>query len=162
MLTRSKLAQLHENRVEEVALAAPGRRPPLSRWLGEDGVVTGRWPLALGVAWVVVFALAIAFEPAPADPDAAVPAWVSLMSLTMFGALGTMAAGLGRRQRLGLVASVVAGGVALFGAVMCPISAHHESIGAWWYLQMAGFTGLMGASLVALRRSRPVSLSPSR
>lgn len=156
MLTRSKLAQLHENRVEEVTLTAPGHRPPLSRWLGEDGAVTGRWPAALGVAWVAVFAAAFALEPAPADPNAAVPAWAAVMSLAMFAALGTTAAGLGRRQRLGLVASVVAGGIALFGSVMCPVSGHHASIGAWWYLQMAGFTGLIGAGLVGLRRSRSV------
>lgn len=159
MLTRSKLAQLQENRVKAVTLAAPGRRPPLSRWLGDDGVVTGRWPAGLGVTWVAVFAAAFALEPSPADPRAAVPAWVGVMSFAMFAALGTMAAGLGRRQRLGLVASVVAGGVGLFGAVMCPVSGHHESIGAWWYLQMAGFTGLIGASLVGLRRSRPASPS---
>jgi len=160
MLTRSRLAQLHDNRVEEVTLAAPGRRPPLSRWLGEQGAVTGHWPAALGVAWVIVFATAFALEPAPADPNAAVPVWVVAMSYAMFATLGTMVAGLTRRQRLGLVASVVAGGVALFGAVMCPISGHHDSIGAWWYLQMAGFTGLIGASLTGLRRSRSVSPTP--
>lgn len=154
MLTRSKLVQLHDNRVEEVTLAAPRRRPPLSRWLSERSVVPGRWPVGLGLAWVVVYAAAFALEPAPADPKAAIPVWMIVTSYAMFAALGTMAGGLARRQRLGLVVSVVAGGLALFGSVMCPISSHHESIGAWWYLQMAGFTGLIGASLVALARSR--------
>ena len=158
MLTRSKLAQLHEDRVEEVTLAAPARRPPLSRWLGEHQAVTGRWPAGLGVAWVVVFGAAFALEPASSDPEAAVPVWAVAMSFAMFATLGTMAGGLGRRQRLGLVASVVAGGLALFGAVMCPVSGHHGSIGTWWYLQMAGFSGLIGASLVVLRRSRPAPL----
>lgn len=154
MLTRSKLPQLHEDHLDEVTLVTTGPRPPLSRWLTERRVVTGRWPVGLGLAWLAVYGAAIVVEPAPAHPDAAVPVWATLMFFALFAGLGTMAGGLARRQRLGLVASVFAGGLALLGAVMCPVSNHHEAIGAWWYLEIVGFTGLVGASLVGLRRSR--------
>lgn len=162
MLTRSKITTLQEDRLDEVTLAAAGRRPPLSRWLTENGVVAGRWPRGMGIAWVVVFGAAIAVEPAPANPNAPEPVWAALMFVALLAALGAMGAGLARRQRLGLVASVVAGGLALVSTVMCPVSGHHEAIGAWWYLQMAGFTALIGASLAGLRRSRiPEAASPA-
>lgn len=154
MLTRNKLPQLQEDRLEEVTLAGPGRRPPLARWLTEDRAVTGRWPRGLGIAWVAVFVAAIAVEPAPANANAPEPVWATLLFFVMIAALGAMATGLARRQRLGLVASVVAGGLALVATVMCPVSGHHGNVGAWWYLQMTGFTGLIGASLYGLRRSR--------
>lgn len=154
MLTRSQLPQLHEDRLEEVSLTA-ATRPTLGRWLTDPGAITGRWPRRMGLAWVAVFAAAVVIEPAPADPGAPEPLWASILFLGLVAALGAMAAGLARRQRLGFVASVVAGGLALVATVMCPVSGHHEAIGAWWYLQMAGFSGLVGASLVGLRRSRP-------
>jgi len=154
MLTRSKLPQLHEDRLEAVSLTAPPTRPPLGRWLTDAGVVTGRWPRGLGLAWVAVFAAAIAVEPAPANPNAPEPIWASIVFFVLIATLGTMAAGLAHRQRLGLVASVAAGGLALVATVMCPVSDHHSSVGAWWYLQMVGFASLVGASLIGLRRSR--------
>lgn len=153
-LTRDSLQELHEERSREVRLTAGTRRPPLGHWLTDAGVVPGRWPQALGVAWIVVFAGAALLEPAPADPEAADPLWASLVFLSFFAVLGAMAAGLTRRQRAGLVASVGAAGLGLLASAMCPVSGHHASVGAWWYLQMAGFTGLVVASLAGLRRSR--------
>ena len=153
-LTRDSLHQLHEERSREIRLPAGARRPPLGRWLTDAGVVPGRWPRALGAAWIVVFAGAALLEPPPADPDAAEPLWASLLFLALFAALGTTAAGLVRRQRAGLVASVGAAGLGLLASAMCPVSGHHAGVGAWWYLQMAGFTGLVVASLAGLRRSR--------
>lgn len=160
MHTRSKLAPLQDHRLDEVRLDRRGRRPPLSRWVGEEGVVAGGWPRRLGLAWIVVFAVAIAVEPAPARPDAPVPGWATALFFAIVAALGVMAGGLARRQRLGLVASVVAGGLALLGTALCPVSEHHREVGAWWYVQMAGFTSLMGASLAALRRARPPAAPP--
>lgn len=154
MLTRTKLPELHEDRLDQVTLARPAGRVPLARWLTEDGAVGRHWPRIMMVAWVAALAAAVVLEPAPADPEAPAPLWASLLFLATFAALGATAAGLARRQRMGLVASVVAGGLALFASVMCPVSGHHASIGAWWYLQMTAFTALIGASLVGLRRSR--------
>ena len=152
-LTRGSLQQLHDDRLSEVDLAGHRPRPPVGRWLTEPHVVAGHWPPALAVAWVLVFAAATVLEPAPADPSAPEPLWASVLFLALFAVLGVMAAGLARRQRAGLLASVGAGGLALLGSAMCPVSGHH-AVGAWWYLQMAGFTGLVAASLAGLRRSR--------
>ena len=153
-LTRDKLEQLHEERSREVRLSARRRRPPLGDWLNEPGAVGPRWPAVLAVAWVVVFAAATTLEPAPADPDAPAPLWASLVFLALFGLLGVSAAALSRRQRTGLLASAGAAGLGLLASAMCPVSDHHTAVGAWWYLQMAGFTGLVGLSVAGLRRSR--------
>jgi len=152
-LTRDSLQELHEERSREVRLS-PGRPgSPRGRWLAEPGVVGGRWPLGLGLAWVVVLVAATLLEPAPADPDAPVPLWASALFLAHFATLGAMAAGLSSRRRMGLVASVGAAGLGLLASAMCPVSGHHTGVGAWWYLQMAGFTGLVAAGLAGLRRS---------
>ncbi|HET7488030.1 MAG TPA: hypothetical protein VFJ85_08880 [Acidimicrobiales bacterium] len=153
MLTRTKVPQLHDDRVDTVALERPARRRPVGEWLGEQGVVTG-WPRRLGLLWVATLVAVTVIEPAPAHPDAPEPVWAGLLALALFAFLGVMGAGLARRQRLGLIASVAAGGIAIFATAMCPVSGHHESIGLWWFAQMAGFTGLVAASLVALRRTR--------
>lgn len=154
-LTVDSLQELHEERSREVRLTAGRPRPPLREWLTEPGAVGRRWPRVLGAAWLVVFAAAAALEPAPADPDAPAPLWASLVFLALFGLLGVAAASLSRRQRAGLLASAGAAGLGLFASSMCPVSDHHTTVGAWWYLQMAGFTGLVALSLAGLRRSRP-------
>ena len=153
MLTRTKLPQLEDHRLGEVSLTQPASRVPLDRWLTEDGVVGRHWPRILLVAWVVALAAAVILEPAPADPNASEPLWASVLFLGLFAALGATAADLARRQRAGLVASVVAGGLALVASVMCPVSGHHGGVGAWWYLQMGVFTGVIALSLRALRRT---------
>lgn len=154
-LTRDSLRQLHEERSREVRLRpGSGPRRPLGEWVTEPGAVGRGWPGALAVAWIVVFAAATVLEPAPADPDAPAPLWASVAFLALFGLLGVAAAGLSRRQRGGLLASAGAAGLGLLASAMCPVSDHHTSVGAWWYLQMAGFTGLVGLSLAGLRRSR--------
>lgn len=154
-LTVDSLQELHEDRAREVRLAAGrGPRRPVGEWLGEPDAVGRRWPAAIAVAWVVVLAAATALEPAPADPDAPAPLWASVVFLALFGLLGVAAASLSRRQRTGLLASAGAAGLGLLASAMCPVSDHHTTVGAWWYLQMAGFTGLVGLSLAGLRRSR--------
>ena len=160
-ITRTKLEQLRDDRYRRVTLAGPGRRTPLGRWLTEDGVVGGRWPVRLCLAWVVVFAVAIAVEPAPASSDAAEPLWATLLFFALFSALAVTVGGLARRRRLGLVASAAAGGLALVATVMCPVSDHHAGVGAWWFIQMTGFTGLVAASVAGLRRSRTTSTTPA-
>lgn len=153
-LTRESLHRLHDERARSVGLPA-GRRPPgLGRWLAEPGAVGRRWPRRLGLAWVAVLVGATLLEPAPADPDAAAPLWASVLFLALFAVLGVMAASLARRRRLGLVASAGAAGLGLLASALCPVSDHHSAVGAWWYLQMGGFTALVAASVAGLRRSR--------
>lgn len=162
-LTRSpsQLDEFPADQVHRLDLRPGEPRPPrLGRWLTEGGVVPDHWPMALCLSWMVVYGTAILLEPRPADPQAADPLWAVLLFTALMAALGATCVGLARRQRLGLVASVGAGGLALGAAVMCPVSGHHQAIGAWWYLQMAGFTSLMALSLVGLTRSRSGGPAP--
>jgi peptidoglycan/LPS O-acetylase OafA/YrhL len=154
-LTKTTLRQLQEDRPRRVRLTQAGERRPIGPSLTEDRALPARWARRLGLAWIVVFAVAVAVEPAP-PADAPEPLWASFLFLALMGALGTMAAGLARGWRLGLMASMAAAGLALIGTVMCPVSGHHPGVGAWWGVQMIGFTGLMAASLMGLRRARPV------
>ncbi|HVE47303.1 MAG TPA: hypothetical protein VNA57_11230 [Acidimicrobiales bacterium] len=153
--TRSQLDELQQDRYRRVELR-PGepQAPRLARWLTDEGVVPGRWPAAICLSWIAVYAMAILLEPRPADPQAAEPLWAVFLFMTLIGVLAATCVGLARRQRLGLVASVAAAGLALGAAVMCPVSGHHGSTGAWWFLQMGGFASLMGLGLVGLTRSR--------
>lgn len=153
--TRSHIDQLTEERFRRVELQPRGPQAPrLARWLTEEGVVPGRWPLAMCLSWIAVYAMAVVLEPRAADPAAPEPLWAVLLFMTLVGVLGAAGVGLVRRQRLGLIASIGAAGLALGAAVMCPLSGHHTSTGAWWFLQMGGFASLMGAGLVGLTRSR--------
>lgn len=153
--TRTPLEGLHNERFHRIELG--GHRPQaprLARWLTEEGVVRGRWPLAVWVSWVAVYTMAIVLEPRPAEPQASEPLWAALLFMTLIGALAATCIGLGRRQRLGLVAAVGAAGLALAASVMCPVSGHHQTTGAWWYLQMGGFASLMALGLAGLTRTR--------
>lgn len=161
-LTRHQLRELKDETLQRIELrpagapGAPGASPRLElrAWATEPAVVSRRWGGALGVAWVLVYMVAVLVEPAPASARAGDPVWAVALFVALSAALVGMGAGLARGRRIGLLAGVAATGLALVGAVMCPVSAHHTAIGAWWFLQMAGFAGLMGATLVALRRSR--------
>jgi len=163
-LTRSQVERLHEERFRQIDLR-PGETEPqaprLVRWLTEPGAVGGRWPGVVCLSWIAVYAMAILLEPPAANPDAPEPLWAMLLFFTLMCALGSACIGLARRQRLGLVASVGAAGLALGAAIMCPVSGHHQAVGTWWYLQMGGFTCLAGLSLVGLTRSRGSSARAS-
>ena len=111
---------------------------------------------ALLVGWAAFVAIAIAIEPAPNRPEAAEPLWAGLWSTAMVAALAVTGVGLARGRRAGFQASAIAGGLALFGAAMCPASGHH-AIEAWWFVQMAGFAALAAVSVAGLRLLRPGS-----
>lgn len=158
-LTRKQLRRLRDERVRTVRLPGdevPPRAPQPSRrdWAMAPGAVPPAWRRSLAVSWVVVFGGAVLLEPAPADPSAGDPWWAVALFLGLTGALVATGVALNRGRRAGLLAGVAAAGLALVGAALCPVSAHHASVGAWWYLQMAGFAGLVAAPLVALRRGR--------
>ena len=117
------------------------------------GPLSRNWGMALMVAWVVVVAVGLAVEPAPANPNAPVPLYADLISTGMLAAWGAMAAGVLQRRRFGAAASMV-GGVALLGLTLaCPLTGHHTSIGAWWGVQLVGAVGLLALSGRALRAS---------
>lgn len=160
-LTRDQLRDLRDDRLRPVLLpvaaAAPAARPSRREWAVAPDAVSPACRRGLALAWVVVLTGVLLLEPAPADPAPGDPVWAVALFLALSGALAAMGIGLARGRRAGLLAGVGAAGLALVGSVMCPVSAHH-AIGTWWFLQMAGFAALMGATLVALRRSRPASV----
>ncbi len=137
-------------------LATEERRRSFGQWLTEAGTVPAWVPVALALAWVATLQLVYTLEPAAARNGPA-PAWGIALEIAFIAALTATGMGLVGRRRLGLVASVGAVGVALFGAVMCPVSGHHVTVGAWWYAQLAALTALGGASLAGLRWARPRS-----
>ena len=152
-LTRRQLQELHREELHQLQLGR--RRPSRSRraWLGEPDVVGRRWPLALGLAWYAAFSLVSATTPEPPRPEA-VSALDTAIYLVLFAVIGAMAVGLARRSRAGLLASA-GGALLMLGLVVaCPVSGHHEQVGAWWFGQLGVFTALTAVSLVGLRRSR--------
>lgn len=164
-LTRDRLRDTRDDRLRPVPGPGPAPAPGrLHAWATETDVVPRRWRLGLLVAWATVYTAAVLLEPAPADPGAPDPVWAVALFLTLAAALGAMGAGLRRGRRAGLVAGVAAAGLAALSGVLCPVSSHHTAVGAWWYLQMAGFTALMGVTLGALRASRAPAppVPPSR
>ncbi|MDP8975010.1 MAG: hypothetical protein M3N28_01305 [Actinomycetota bacterium] len=150
-LTGRRLRELRKEELRALPLdRLSGPRPDL---VERDRRIVSGAPWALLAAWVAFIALAVAIEPAPTRPEAAQPLWSGLWGIAMMGTLAATGVGLARRERSGFVASAVAGGVALFGAVMCPLSGHH-AVGAWWFVQMGGFAALGALSLAGLRLSR--------
>ena len=112
------------------------------------------WAGILGFGWPLAIVVSIALEPAPADPEAAVPIVVSLASIGLFAALVATAVAAGNRHPSAAIAGVVTGLLALGFTVSCPVSGHH-TLGAWWFGQMALTLAMLGVSLAALgRRAR--------
>jgi hypothetical protein len=112
------------------------------------------WAGILGFGWPLAIVVSIALEPAPADPEAAVPIVVSLASMGLFAALVATAVAAGNRHPSAAIAGVVTGLLALGFTVSCPVSGHH-TFGAWWFGQMALTLAMFGVSLAALgRRAR--------
>jgi hypothetical protein len=75
-----------------------------------------------------------------------------LLSTVLLGAWAVMGVGLLARHVNGAKASYVAAGLFLAGAIACPITGHHSSIGLWWFYELAGAATLMALSLLALPR----------
>jgi hypothetical protein len=135
-------------------------RVPTIRRVGADesGPVANRltptWAGILGFGWPLAIVITIALEPAPADPEAAIPLVVSLASMALFAALVATAVAAGSRHPSAAIGAVVTGLLALGFTVSCPVSGHH-TFGAWWFGQMALTLPMLGVSLAALgRRAR--------
>ena len=105
------------------------------------------------MAWVIVMVVGIAVEPAPADPNAAVPLAIDLLSLAQLSLWGAMLVGIAQRRRYAATASLAGAAVLTVMAIACPASGHH-AIGAWWGVQMVGVAALLALSGKALRSSR--------
>jgi hypothetical protein len=115
----------------------------------EPAEIKTAWAALLGVGWPLVFVLATAIEPAPADPNAATPLLVDLGSALLFGALVITAVAAASRLRSTAVAGIATGVIALGFSVSCPLSGHH-GFGMWWVAQMGMLAAMLGASVAAL------------
>lgn len=127
-------------------------RPPRRRlWDDLPAPLSRSWGVALVAAWVVVVAVGLAVEPAPANPDAAPPLVAELLSTAMMVAWGALAVGVVQGRRLAAVASL--GGAVMLTALTlgCPLSGHHGGVGAWFAIQLAGAFALVVLSARALR-----------
>ena len=119
-----------------------------------SGRLTRTWAGILGFGWPLAVVISIALEPAPADPEAAVPVVVSLASLGLLVALAATAVAAGNRHPSAAVAGAVTGLIGLGFTVSCPVSGHH-TFGAWWYGQLVVTLAMLGVSVAALgRRAR--------
>ena len=131
--------------------AAP--RSPRRLFANLGGPLRRSWGITLAVAWVVVVAVGLVVEPAPTNPDAAVPLLADLVSTGLMATWGAMAAGIFQRRRFAAAASLV-GGIGLLAlTIACPASGHHAGIGAWWGVQLVGAGALLALSGRALRSS---------
>jgi hypothetical protein len=130
----------------ETVVAGPPQR---SRLDGLDGRLARGWvPILLG-AWVAIFGLGVALEPAPAGEEA-FPLVGQAFALVLMGCWAVMAAGFSQSRRYGALASAVGAGCLLTMTVACPVSGHHAGIGVWWWFQLAGSLTLLGLSRKAL------------
>jgi len=144
MLAR-KLRSLRPEQVVEVDVDHVDEGP------GEQQLSRG-WCVGLLVAWAFVFSTAVAVEPPPAHPNAPEPLAGVILATLLLGAWALMGVGLVARHPSGAKASFVAGALFLGGAIACPVTGHHASVGLWWFYQLAGAATLMALSLLALPR----------
>ena len=112
--------------------------------------LSGRWIGILTVAWIVIFSVGLALEPAPTDPDATA-AIDTILALSIMTGWITMASGFLQGRRYGAGASLAAAGILTVATLGCPISGHHAGIGPWFAVQLTGSLFLLGASAAALR-----------
>jgi hypothetical protein len=116
---------------------------------GPGGRLGEGWAPVLVGAWVTIFGLGVALEPAPAGEEA-FPVVGQAFALVLMGCWAVMAAGISQKRRYGAVASAVGGASLLVMTVACPLSGHHAGIGIWWWFQLAGALTLLGLSRAAL------------
>jgi hypothetical protein len=130
------------------AVAPVGRTP---RALPAPGRISGRMGWLVAAAWAAFVLGVYAFEPAPADPDAAIPAWEVMAALGFLWVVPAALVGLARRRRWGLQLSAAGAAFGFLLAVGCLATGHHAGMAPW--TEMAGMVLLGGLSWAGLRRS---------
>jgi peptidoglycan/LPS O-acetylase OafA/YrhL len=147
-MTRDRLQAVEEREelqeLEELYQASPDVEPPRGDALTD-------WCRRLLFGWLAVIGSIIVFEPAPSNPNAAVPAWGNVLLVAFFVALAAALAGLSRRRPWALRASVVAGGLGIAVGAACALTDHH--VGFWSAYEIAAFSGLAAASWFSMRTS---------
>jgi hypothetical protein len=88
-------------------------------------------------------------EPVPTNSNVREPEWVvtimALFAAALIATFGTLIA----RRRAGAILSLSAAGLGIPLAVACFSTGHH--LGAWPWVELAGFSVLAGLSGLALR-----------
>jgi hypothetical protein len=112
-------------------------------------VALNDWCRRLLVGWAAVIGSIVLFEPAPSDPNAAVPVWGTVLGLAFTAALVAGLAGLSRRRPWAFRASIVAGSLGLAIGAACVLTDHH--VGFWGWYEMAAFSGLGATSWFAAK-----------
>jgi hypothetical protein len=138
--------------------AAPPSPTPTRTQPEVPGDLSSLWAAVLGVGWPLAIIAWMALTPAPADPDAAVPALIELATLALELALVTTAIAAGVRHRGAAVGGLVTGVLAMTFTITCPVSGHH-TLGLWWFGQLAIITGMLALSAVAFLRTRQPAAS---
>ena len=146
--------------VREVAPPEPDTEPEVQpggerrrRWaeaLDRDIGAGRAW--LIGLSWLVVVPAVWLLRPAPADPEATVPAAVGVVLAMWQLVVLAGLVGLVSRKRWGIAASLAAGTVLLADTVACPATGHHAFAG-WWFAQLALVGLLFGISARAFSRT---------
>jgi hypothetical protein len=164
--TKDRLEELARERAAddtlrdlEAAWSAPAVRPRPARTvrtlrtLAEP--ISGAWAFGSAIAWILLLQIGYGVMP-PASPEALaqpVPFVISALDWTSLGLLVVALAGFAARRRWSMAASLGSAAILLSFSVACPVSGHHEAIGAWWFVQLACFGALAAMSAVGLRKA---------
>ena len=140
--TQDRLRGVEE--LEKLYRAAPGVEPD-RRETRVD------WSHRILWGWLAVFGSIVLFEPAPANPNAAVPLWANALVAVFTVALFAGVVGLSLRRTWGLRASFIAGALGMSIGAACVLTDHHP--GFWGAYEIVAFSGLAVASGIATTRA---------
>jgi peptidoglycan/LPS O-acetylase OafA/YrhL len=130
------------DQLEQLYRNSPDVEPPRRLSLND-------WCPRLLTAWLAVFGSIVLFEPAPSDPQAAVPAWGTMLLAAFTVALLAAIVGLSLRRPWSLRASVGAGALGIAIGAACVVTDHH--MGFWGAYEIVAFSGLTAASYIGTR-----------
>lgn len=142
--------EVRETQFQGPPTAGPVRTTPATTT--DPGRISRRTSFSLSVAWLATLAVSWVLEPAPAANEV-VPWWAGVAALGFLGAIAATFAGLSRRMRWGVTASLIGSSIFLAGVFACPATGHH-AFGLWWIGEFAASVALVGFSAATyLRRS---------
>lgn len=108
------------------------------------------WAWFAGLVGPIVMALGVAVEPAPANPNAPATFLETVLGLALLASFLLAAITGLRRLPQALSWAAVGAGLLVTASVLCPVTGHHASVGAWWFVQL----GASGAALAGTLRAR--------
>ena len=139
-----EVPDLQASREAQLRAADQTHRPVRNARLGRRGGVV------LAGLWVVTISTIVLTEPAPSNPDAAVPTWTLLLGGVALSLMPLAFVGVLTRARWGFTASLAAAAAFLVLAVGCFATAHHA--GLYPYGEAAAFALIGSLSWRGRRR----------